>query len=166
MSLTPSYLHLDFWSPDPLVPNSILVNTYSSIVSLSSYMQLAHLPRHHLTFLALYINCSYLTCSSLVHISNKILPSCPSTHLWTPHSPTHARDTGLHPRPVYSLIGYHLHNRHHLSDRVAKVQFSSVRRPFLLNQNQNLLPPGWTEPEPVMYITCWCKKCIYVLTWS
>ena len=26
--------------------------------------------------------------------------------------------------------------------RVAKVQFSSVRRPFLLNQNQNQLPQG------------------------
>ena len=79
-------------------------------------MWLTHLPGHHLTLLTSYINCSYLTCSSLVCISNKILPFCPFTCLWTPHGLTHARDAGLHPRPVYLLIGYRSHNCHHPSD--------------------------------------------------
>ena len=52
-------LHLDFWSLDPLVPNPDLVNTYSSIVSLSYCTWLAHLPCHRLTFASSYSNCRY-----------------------------------------------------------------------------------------------------------
>ena len=33
--LRPYLLCLDFWSPDPLIPDPDLVNTYSSVVSLS-----------------------------------------------------------------------------------------------------------------------------------
>ena len=40
-------------------------------------MWLACLPGHCLTLLALYINCSYFTCRSLVHILNKILLFAP-----------------------------------------------------------------------------------------
>ena len=56
------YLHLDFWSPDPLIPDPGLVNTYSSIVSLSyCTWQLTHLPGHHLALPSLYISCRYFT---------------------------------------------------------------------------------------------------------
>ena len=71
------YLHLDFWSLDPLVPDPVFVNTYSSIVSFSYCMQLTCLPGHHLALLFSYITYSYFACSSLVCISNKILPFSP-----------------------------------------------------------------------------------------
>ena len=63
---------------EPTCPWSCLCK-YLLIHSLLSYcMQLTHLPGHCLICLILYITCSYFTCSSLVCISNKILPLAPS----------------------------------------------------------------------------------------
>ena len=57
--LCPYLLCLDFWSPNPLVPDPDLVNTYSSVVSLLYYTWLAHLPGHHLPFASSYISFRY-----------------------------------------------------------------------------------------------------------
>ena len=37
----------------------------------------------------------------------------------------------------------------------------NLPEPVLLG---SVLVQNQFEPEPIMYITCWCKKCIYVLT--
>ena len=50
--------------------------------------------------------------------------------------------------PIYMFLYVPL-SHHSLPSRVAKVQFSSVQGPFF--HNQNLLPQGWTEPEPEIY---------------
>ena len=86
--------------PRPTCPQSCLINTYSSIVALSYCTWLACLPGHCLTLLALYINCSYFTCRSLICILNKILPFLPLCLPLTPHSPTCAREARPRPRPA------------------------------------------------------------------